>query len=163
MKVESFVENDLQSELKLSGFLDEDADFKSIPKINNKLLIVDLSEVTMINSCGIRDWVNWTKTLNSTTQIHIKNCPKFIINQINVLQGFLPPNSLVLSFYTPYFCESCNLEKNYLFQRGTHFQESTTDKEAFVDYDLEVLCDQCKTAMSMDIIANKFFKFLGVK
>lgn len=163
MKVESVHEQDNQVELVLSGSIDEDSDFNTIPKIEKNLLLIDLSQVTMINSCGIRDWVKWTKTLAPHVQMHIKKCPKFIIDQINILQGFLPQNSLVLSFYMPYFCEDCNVEKQLLFERGVHFQEATSEKEAFVDYDLEVLCDQCKTAMSMDVIPTKFFKFLGVK
>ena len=163
MKIEHALEKENHFELALSGSIDEDAEFNAIPKIQKNLLVVDFSQVTMINSCGIRDWVNWTKTLDSNVQVHIKKCPKFIIDKINILKGFLTAKSLVLSFYTPYYCENCDSEKQYLFERGVHFQEQTADKAAFVDYDLEVLCDQCKTAMSMDVITEKYFNFLGVK
>lgn len=163
MKVDEYNESDNKVELKLSGSLDEDANFDSVPKNKKQLLIIDLEDLKLINSCGIREWIKWIRTLAPEVEVQICKCPKFVVDQINILQGFLPPKSLVLSFYVPYFCEECSLEKKQLFERGVHFKEHTRDQPVFVDYQLEVRCDQCKTAMIMDIITTKFFKFLGVK
>ena len=46
--------------VKLSGVIDEDNELASLSdKIGSGTAVIDVSEIERINSCGVRDWVNW--------------------------------------------------------------------------------------------------------
>ena len=48
------------SYVKISGVIDEDNELPSLTeKLTTGTAIIDLSEIDRINSCGVRDWVNW--------------------------------------------------------------------------------------------------------
>ena len=48
------------STLKLVGVVDEDNELVGLEnKLTGGPLVLDLSEIDRINSCGVRDWVNW--------------------------------------------------------------------------------------------------------
>ena len=48
------------SYVKLSGVIDEDNELTTLTdKIPAGTAVIDLGEIERINSCGVRDWVNW--------------------------------------------------------------------------------------------------------
>ena len=52
--------------LKVSGVVDEDNTLaRSLKKIDGRTVVIDLSGVDRINSCGVRDWVNWLNDLDA--------------------------------------------------------------------------------------------------
>ena len=92
------------------GDIDEDANFTehSLKSLNKA--VFDLEEVTAINSCGIREWINWLKT-SPDTKLVFRNCPKIIVDQFNMVAGFFPMNGEIESFYVPYYCETSGSKK----------------------------------------------------
>ena len=138
--------------LALGGVIDEDADFNQVSVKGAKEIVLELSTIKSINSCGIREWIKWI-ALAEQAKITYQNCPKVIVDQINMVDGFLPNNDKDDSFYVPYYNEDSGSEKNVLFRYGTEF------KEGAVTPPLQVK-DEAGNAMEMDIIESKYFKFL---
>lgn len=141
-----------QAKVTVKGVIDEDADF--VPHSLDGLKHVDmhLGDVKSINSCGIREWIKWIGTAGPAT-IHYHECPKLIVDQINMVQGFLPAAGKVMSFYVPYFNEDSGSEKNILFSYGKEFSEGSVKAPAGV-------VDDSGQPMEMDVVESKYFKFL---
>lgn len=139
--------------LNLSGTIDEDADFSKVIIAGSPVVEVNLEQLKSINSCGIREWIKWIAQAN-TAEIKFINCPKVIVDQINMVDGFLPSNGKVISFYVPYYNDDAGSEKNVLFRYGNEFSE------AGVTAPTEVKDDE-GNVMEVDVIEAKYFKFLN--
>jgi anti-anti-sigma regulatory factor len=144
--------------MSLRGVIDEDTTFTAIDILHNPNLIFDLSGVSLINSMGIRNWVNWFKA-NHAKRMTFRNCSKPIVDQINALEGFLPQGSIVESFYVPYHCENCGHNDRTLFRKNHEFKMGTADAKPSV-HPPEMKCSKCSKVMEMDVIEAKYFKFL---
>ena len=97
---------DNKVEIKVSGQIDEDTSFEKILNIQQEVYIFDLDEVSLINSCGVREWINFLEKLPEKAQITYKNVPQIVVEQINMVQGFVRPGAKITSFYAPYYSEN---------------------------------------------------------
>lgn len=138
--------------LGLGGVIDEDADFKDHAVAGFDNVEIDLVQLQSINSCGIREWIKWLSA-NTSGKIQFHNCPKVIVDQINMVEGFLPKNAEVKSFFVPYFNEEFGSEKNILYRDGSEYQGNQVKHPAEVK-------DGDGNAMEMDVIESKYFKFI---
>lgn len=134
------------------GTIDEDVDFSQFNIAGNPAIEVELSGLKSINSCGIREWIKWIGSA-ADAKISFSNCPKVIIDQINMVEGFLPAGAKVESFYVPYYNDDSGSEKNVLFRYGTEFTDSTVTPPSSVK-------DDEGNEMEMDVIESKYFKFI---
>lgn len=147
--------NEDAAKIAIAGIIDEDVDFSAYNLSGVNQLEFDLNGIKSINSCGIREWIKWLGT-NSKAKMTYLNCPKIIVDQINMVDGFLPENGKVLSFYVPYYNDENGSEKNILFRYGKEFDETGVTVP-------ETVTDESGLAMEMDIIESKYFKFLKKK
>jgi hypothetical protein len=143
------------AKITIAGIIDEDVDFNEFSLNGINQMEFDLNSVKSINSCGLREWIKWLGT-NSKAKMTYVNCPKIIVDQINMVDGFLPQNGKVLSFYVPYYNDDSGTEKNVLFRHGTEFTDSAVTPP-------EKVTDETGNAMEMDVIETKYFKFLSKK
>jgi len=141
--------------VKMSGTIDEDADFSRLDLKGNTAVDIELSGVKSINSCGIREWIKWIGTAGAAP-VTFNNCPKVIVDQINMVDGFLPSTGKVNSFYVPYYNDDAGSEKNVLFRYGTEFSDQGVKPPSPVK-------DEDGNEMEMDVIESKYFKFLNKK
>jgi hypothetical protein len=147
-----FKVNGTEGILNLSGVIDEDVDFSQYKISPVSQLSVFWREVRSINSCGIREWIKWLAA-NPVQAIYYFECPKIIVDQINMVQGFLPKQGKVRSFFVPYFEEDSGEEKEVLFSYGKEFDDSGIKPPQ------EVLSSQGRR-MEMDVVEAKYFRFL---
>lgn len=143
------------AKISISGTIDEDVDFSNYSLNGLTKMEFDLNSVKSINSCGIREWIKWLGT-NSGANMTYVNCPKIIIDQINMVDGFLPQNGKVLSFYVPYYNDESGAEKNVLFRYGKEYSDTGVNTP-------EKVTDDTGLEMEMDVIESKYFKFLNKK
>lgn len=141
--------------LQLGGIIDEDADFAPLSLSGAQEVQIDMDGIKSINSCGIREWIKWIGT-NSSAKVVYSKCPKVIVDQMNMVDGFLPIFAKVESFYVPYYNEDSGSEKNILFRYGVEFKEGQVQPPSEVK-------DESGNAMEMDIIESKYFKFIKPK
>jgi len=139
--------------VSISGPIDEDASFAGSELGGVASVTLDLEAITAINSCGIREWIKWIRTAPPGAQIKFRKCPKIIVDQINMVAGFLPENGKVESFYVPYYNDDSGNEKMILFKEGAEFK----GKELFPPAAVK---DDSGAPMEMDVIEAKYFKFL---
>ncbi len=140
--------------VKLSGVIDEDNELTDlVDKIPPGMTAIDLGEIKRINSCGVRDWVNWLGTVekNSTNCVLVE-CSPAIVAQINLVNNFTG-NGAVKSFYVPYFCPECDEEKVLLVE--------TTDMGPPPHEPPTCRCDECDLVMDFDDMPDSYFAFLS--
>lgn len=140
--------------IEIKGHIDEDANFSNVDLSSGGKFIFDLQNVEAINSCGIREWITWVRKAPPASELVFRNCPKIVVDQINMVAGFLPDNGRIESFYVPYFCESSGNEKMILFTEGKEFKGSDLLPPE------EIKDDETGEFMEMDVIEAKYFKFL---
>ncbi len=135
----------------LSGSVDEDADFAALiaDLKNHRRLRLDLSRVARINSCGVREWVNFIRALPQTSQLELEKCSPVVVSQVNMISNFAGAAN-ILSVQAPFICESCMHEENVLLEvkKG----EKPTLRE--------VKCGECSRPMVFDDIEDSYFAFL---
>jgi anti-anti-sigma regulatory factor len=140
--------------VKLVGVIDEDNELTDLTdKIQGNTVIIDLGEVERINSCGVRDWVNWLGKVEArNTDVVLVECSPAIVAQINLVNNFTG-SGVVKSFYVPYFCPECDEEKVLLCETadmGPPPHEPPTCR-----------CDECDLVMDFDDMPDSYFAFLA--
>lgn len=138
--------------VQMTGVIDEDVDFSQYNLSGSPAIEVELSGLRSINSCGIREWIKWMGSTEGSA-VSLKNCPKVIVDQINMVDGFLPTGAKVESFFVPYYNDDTGSEKNILFRYGTEYTDGSVNPP-------EVVKDDLGNEMEMDVIESKYFKFL---
>jgi anti-anti-sigma regulatory factor len=142
------------SYVKLGGVIDEDNELgELVEKIPTGTAVIDLGEIERINSCGVRDWVNWLSKLETNgTRSVLVECSPAIVAQINLVNNFTG-SGVVKSFYVPYFCPECDEEKVLLVEAGDMGpppHEPPTCR-----------CDECDLVMDFDDMPDSYFAFLS--
>ena len=101
--------------LKLKGILDEDnLLINLLSQIQGKLLLIDMSEIERINSCGVRDWVNWLNQVQALgITVILLRCSPTVVSQANMVANFAA-DAFIHSFYAPYVHPDTGEEQNKL-------------------------------------------------
>lgn len=144
------------SYVKLGGVIDEDNELPGlVEKIPAGTAVIDLAEIERINSCGVRDWVNWLGKLETQqTKVVLVACSPAIVAQINLVNNFTGSGT-VKSFYVPYFCPECDQEKRLLTE--------TSDMGPAPHEPPICRCDECDRVMDFDDLADSYFAFLSTQ
>ncbi len=143
----------LDSKLTVSlvGTIDEDADFKPLDGLTQPEVIFDFDKVVMLNSCGIREWINFLGKLPAGIKVSYRQCPQIIIEQINMVHGFFREGAVIESFYAPYYCEDCDKESKILLKT-----EQVKNKKA-----PKAKCPHCGSEnVEFDALEAQYFHFL---
>jgi DNA-directed RNA polymerase subunit RPC12/RpoP len=150
--VKQLIENNLH--IHLSGIIDEDADFTPISGLDQPKISFDFKEITLLNSCGIREWISFINKIPDASRIHYTNCPQIIIEQINMVHGFFKTGSTIESFYGPYYCSSCDKESKILLKK-TDIKNQKAPSQT---------CPHCQAPnMEFDALEEQYFHFLKSK
>jgi len=133
------------------GAVDEDVNFAPlVTELNNRpQILFDLSGIERINSCGVREWVNFVRSLPREARIEMENCTPVVVSQLNMISNFAGA-ATVKSVFAPFVCQSCGNESNVLLQveKGTPVNLG------------EVRCEKCKSLMEFDDIEDSYFAFV---
>lgn len=139
-----------EAHVAFEGVIDEDANFDKIKSLGMSQFVFDFNNVSMINSCGIREWIKYLDNLGEAKIIYM-NCPQIIIEQVNMVHGFIRKGVVVDSFYAPYFCTSCDTGKKILLKSSEISGFKPPVKH----------CNTCKGELEFDAIEKQYFSFLS--
>lgn len=134
------------------GEIDENADFIELRRKLRGAVAFQLAEVRRINSCGVREWVNFVRDLPHVTDLSFSHCSPAIVTQLNMIYNFRG-SARIRSFYAPYVCERCGQEEEKLVDvpaQGSGRQELPTFG-----------CSQCGAAMEFDDLPERYLSFLA--
>lgn len=151
----SKVEKNGKVYFRLVGHIDEDASFPVFNSLSGNVYI-DLKDVKSINSVGIRSWIKWFSSFQGVHFI-FQSCPKAIVMQMNMVDGFLPQNSQIESIDVPFYCEKCDKELDVHFYVGTEIK--IENGQVKLDYDKKSICSE-SCHPELDVNEKKYFKFL---
>ena len=135
------------------GDIDENADFAELKRRLKGSVVFNLAEVRRINSCGVREWVNFVRDLPGVTDLVFTNCSPAIVTQLNMIYNFRGP-AKIRSFYAPYVCDVCNKEEEKLLEMQTHFPDRDISKVP------EFRCGKPDCALEFDDIPERYLAFL---
>jgi anti-anti-sigma regulatory factor len=141
--------------VKLAGVIDEDNELNTLAdKLGTGTAVIDVSEIERINSCGVRDWVNWLgRAEKGGANVVLVQCSPAIVAQINLVNNFTG-NGVVKSFFAPYFCPNCDLEKVLLVETRDMFGATPFKAPS-------CRCDECDGPMDFDDMEESYFAFLA--
>ena len=156
LSIDTFIEGSITC-LRFQGTIDESFDGKRLASgIKATTLILDMGAVRKISSFGIREWTDFIKGVERSvdTLIAIECTPK-VVDQLNMVSQFLGAKGLVFSFYAPYRCDYCDVDRRILFQ---------VDRDAASIRSLrpsEQLCETCSRPSYFDEEPASFFAYLA--
>jgi anti-anti-sigma regulatory factor len=141
--------------VKLTGIIDEDNGLAGLTdQIPTGTVVIDTGEIERINSCGVRDWVNWlTKLEKNGSNVVLVECSPAIVAQINLVHNFTGQGA-VKSFYAPFFCPACDLEKVLLIDAAEMAGQSPPKAPT-------CRCDECDGVMDFDDMEESYFAFVN--
>jgi anti-anti-sigma regulatory factor len=143
--------------LKLKGIVDEDNPLASaVKKLEGRTVVIDMADIKRINSCGVRDWVNWLADLEvAGKRVILVKCSPTIVNQLNLVNNFVG-HAVVKSFFAPYYCARCDTEQLELVQVDDFAGQTRPRAPRIVGRG----CQQTQCEMAFDDIEEAYFSFL---
>jgi anti-anti-sigma regulatory factor len=140
--------------VEFTGEIDEDADFSELRRQLRGSVVFRLSGIRRINSCGVREWVNFVRDLPNVTELVFSHCSQAIVTQLNMIYNFRG-SATVRSFYAPYVCEECNNEEERLLDVDTHFPTGVIGEPP------QFLCERCQRPLEFDDLPERYLSFLS--
>lgn len=141
--------------VEFSGEIDENTDFSELTNSLSGNVVFHLENVRRINSCGVREWVNFVRDLPNVRELTFAHCSPAIVTQLNMIYNFRG-NAHLRSFYAPYICDECDLELDKLIDIETHFPNGTAELKA-----PEYICDSCGQPLEFDDLPEHYLAFLS--
>jgi hypothetical protein len=140
--------------VELRGEIDENADFSELRQNLRGDVELDLESVSRINSCGVREWVNFVRNLERVRSLSFTRCSPPVVLQLNTIYNFRGP-AVVRSFLAPYVCEACHVDEYKLLDVVEHFPDRQYNRvPAF-------LCRRCGGVMMFDELPERYLSFLA--
>jgi anti-anti-sigma regulatory factor len=155
--------------VELRGEIDENADFSELRQTLRGDVELGLEGVTRINSCGVREWVNFVRWLDAVTTLWFVRCSPPVVLQLNTIFNFRG-RARVRSFLAPYVCEACHadeyklldVEEHFGDQRGHSLGEGGSAPVA--DWHAHVpafRCRRCGGVLVFDELPERYLSFLA--
>ena len=101
----------------LDGDVNEFAKFDAVYAASaGGRIVVDAHGVAHINSYGVREWIRFLRFLDEqSVEIELRRCSTPLVRQMTMLPATRGKARLG-SLHLPYFCESCDDERDVLVQ-----------------------------------------------
>jgi len=149
----------LTLKIKISGAIDEDADFGVLADLLRQLscsfsrLEFDLSAVTTLNSCGLRDWMMFMERVSQPAIF--RSLSEVFVDQCNMISNLLGgEQNRIADFQAPYYCPQCKTDSIQLLE----FKDVAFKGEEAVPP--ARFCPKCKGPLEFDSIPDEYFYFL---
>ncbi|MCX6130980.1 MAG: hypothetical protein NTX25_18220 [Proteobacteria bacterium] len=151
------VQKDGWDHINYAGPIDAEAEVflgQLIPKLG-KQLVVNFKNVSSVNSCGVRSWINFMRDLQKDQKtIVFEECTSEIVMQINMIPSF-KGYAKIQSVYGCYVCDNCGHEENILFEAGKNLPTDPSDSMQ------PIKCSSCSTDMELEESEEEYFAFLA--
>lgn len=136
-----------------NGDVNENFNQSSVPLIKKDRIVFDLKNVENFNSCGIREWIYFIRSVSELGSIYFRNCSIATVDQINMIPDSLG-DAKIESFYAPYFCS----------EHGESIQLINVEEHKKELYNLEApkfFCSSCSKELEFDALEESYFMFIS--
>jgi hypothetical protein len=154
LKIELVSQSSGYCRVKLTGDIDETADFSSIPSPGTVAMMdLDLGSVRRINSTGTKAWIqNLTPHSRNKTEIRYFSVPSSMVEQFNQISNFACSGK-VETLALPFLCGLCGHSGDLI--------RPVTDAFSCDWNEWKDSCPKCgQTSYRFDEIPEAFFDFL---
>jgi hypothetical protein len=134
------------------GPINEDAEvhLTNLVKTAGPNCAFNFKNVSFVNSCGVRAWINFMRDFEKGRKIVFEECTPEIVLQINMIPSF-KGQAKIASVYGQYSCGSCGHKQRQLFVEGHNLPHDGNYPE--------VKCEKCAAATEMEELEDEFFAF----
>ena len=142
-------------QIKLAGSIDETAKLVDLlSHARGGRLVLDLAEVSFINSLGVRDLIRMQAAARDAgIQVELRRVSEPIVHQLNMIVA-TRGSSQVTSFFAPYACDACGREESLLIDAVAH------GKQLAQLLPPPQTCPECGAAMAFNDFPERYFSFL---
>lgn len=137
--------------VELFGQIGDDAVFTELASGLSGVVVLQLGEITRLNSAGVREWLDFVGGLDRVSELVLSHCSTAIVGQLNTISSFRGA-ATIRSFYAPYRCDRCARDALRLVDVQTH-KPSTARVPRFD-------CSECREPMALDDLPGRYFAFL---
>ena len=135
----------------LSGEIDENSDFSAVVANAAATCVLDIGEISRINSSGVRRWMDcMTALVQKGAKIVLDRCSVPMVQQLNMIRRFHGGGE-VRSLFAPYLCAKCN---------DVHTRLLPVNPELHQKLEASVPCPKCGRRMEFDDLPDSFLAFL---
>ena len=149
--------------LVLQGRISEgtEAALMSYLKDTGVNVLLNMSQITSVNSCGIAEWMTFIERLCMNRYVYLEQCPSDIVLTINMAPAF-KGSAKVYSVYRNYQCNRCDVTESMLFTFGQNMPKpEELEKDGFATP--SVACKKCQEDMDPEVLDEEFFAFLLIE
>jgi anti-anti-sigma regulatory factor len=145
---------DVSTRIAISGEISEETDFSVVADKARPTMVLDLTRVSRVNSCGIREWLEFVRKMEQRkVDLVLERCPPGIVAQLNLISNFTGARGTVRSVFAPYYCSACHGEHLLLIDLPSE-QRSVAVESA-------PPCPECGGPMEFEDIAETYLQFWG--
>lgn len=141
--------------LTIGGDIDDNTSLTGFVPQLRRSPIIDLGDVTFINSVGVREWITLLGELAQRgLKVTLRNVSEPMVRQMTMVfeaRG----DAAVESFYAPYTCASCGDERALLLQVDQHKAALDAHKPP------PLPCPSCGAEAEFDEFPNRYLSFLS--
>lgn len=153
----SFSISDKCTTILISGSLNQYASALDGVVVNPEFdLHVDLKGLNAINSLGVRNFHAWINKVQCP-KIRFFYCQRPFINQLNLINNFLPKHAEIESFFVPFYSERTGEEVSSLFTKYLEYRK--VDGEVILN--IPIIYDSQGDKMDIDVARDQYFRFLN--
>ena len=120
-----------------------------------KTCMLDLGEITIISSVGVREWVGLMGELEATVKLTFRNCPLAVLAVMATVPDFRGAGQLE-SARVDFRCDGCGAEKHETLSLKTDFAADGRMTRA-------VNCSGCKARLSLPSAAQDVIEDLTAR
>ncbi|GAC1351022.1 MAG: hypothetical protein NVS3B20_00550 [Polyangiales bacterium] len=144
--------NDSGLHVAISGEFTEDSNFNALLEAcGSSKVVLDLADVRRINSCGVREWIDFVAALKRAGHLlAIERCSVPVVHQLNMIAGF-GGSAEVRSVYCPYRCISCGADKDRLVELPAEKGDVVIEES--------IACTACGAEMEFDDLSEHYLSF----
>ncbi len=152
----SFSVSDKCTTLLLKGSLNEYSSALDGVEVNPSFdLHIDVKDLVAMNSLGIRNFHNWIHRVQCE-RLRFFYCPRIFINQLNLVEGFLPAKAEIESFFVPYYSERTGEDASVLFTKYLEYKKVNGK----LTLSIPEMQDSEGNKMELDVFQGQYFRFL---
>lgn len=123
-----------------------------------KTIRFSLANVTEVNSCGVRSWIHFIRSLDKKGAIiTLIECPEAIVLRMNLIPSF-KGSAIIESVFGSYTCGTCQTTEQVLFKSGDNLPQPGAESLSE-----QRRCSSCGSLMEFSEIEEEYFAFLFTK